>query len=124
MNTKPNSIQLAEALEAQVQVGGGDLHELELAAAELRNLERENNLLVSLCDKLRVQHREELKPLLDVRLQRDQLISAVKDFLHADHEWNSQPDTWSFSTEKVFRRLVELRNQLQATVDQLLRGKL
>jgi hypothetical protein len=120
MNTKkPNSIQLAEALEAQVQVGGGDLHELELAATELRNLERENNLLASLCDKLRVQHREELKPLLDARLQRDQLISAVKDFLQADNEWNSQPDTWSFSTEKVFRRLIDLRNQLQATADQI-----
>lgn len=41
--TKPNSIQLAEALEAQIQVGGGDLYELELAAAELRKLQSEND---------------------------------------------------------------------------------
>jgi len=119
MNTKPNSIQLAEELEAQAELGGGDLQTLELAAKELRLLERETSLLASLCDKLRVRHTEELKPLLDARLQRDQLISAVKDFLHADNEWNSQPDTWSFSTEKVFRRLVDLRNRLQATVDQI-----
>jgi len=116
MNTKPNSIQLAEALEA-LTWGGGE--PCGLAAAELRILERENSLLASLCDKLRVQHREELKPLLDARLQRDQLISAVKDFLQADNEWNNQPDTWSFSTEKVFRRLVDHRNRLQATVYQI-----
>ncbi len=92
MNTKkPNSIQLAEDLEAQVQLGGGDLQTLNLAASELRMLHAE-------------QHN---------------LISAVKDFLHADNEWNTQPDTWSFSTEKAFRRLVDLRNRLQATVDQI-----
>ena len=38
MSTQPKALRLADALDAQVEVGGGDLGELEDASAELRRL--------------------------------------------------------------------------------------
>jgi hypothetical protein len=38
MNTRPEALRLADALDAQVEVGGGDLGELKDASVELRRL--------------------------------------------------------------------------------------
>jgi hypothetical protein len=38
MSTEPEALRLADALDAQVEVGGGDLRELKDASAELRRL--------------------------------------------------------------------------------------
>ena len=38
MSTEPEALRLADALDAQVEVGGGDLGELKDASVELRRL--------------------------------------------------------------------------------------
>jgi hypothetical protein len=48
MSTQPEALRLADAMTAQVEVGGGDLTELEEAATELRRLHAENERLTTL----------------------------------------------------------------------------
>jgi hypothetical protein len=45
MGEKALALRLADALTVQVEIGGGDLTELEQAAAELRRLHDENETL-------------------------------------------------------------------------------
>jgi hypothetical protein len=53
MTEKSDALRLADAMTAQVEVGGGDLTELEEAAAELRRLHAVNaELLEALKDAL------------------------------------------------------------------------
>ena len=47
MSTQPEALRLADAMTAQVEVGGGDLTELEEAATELRRLHAENERLTT-----------------------------------------------------------------------------
>lgn len=45
MSTKSDALKLADALDAQVELGGGDLDELASAAGELRRMDAENKAL-------------------------------------------------------------------------------
>jgi hypothetical protein len=58
------------------------------AANELRRLHEENELLARACDKIRVMHREEIKPLLDVHSLNLELLEALKQISAIeDLEW-------------------------------------
>ncbi len=46
MSKQPEALRLADALACQVEIGGGDLDELEQAAAELRRLHALNGELL------------------------------------------------------------------------------
>jgi hypothetical protein len=49
MDEKALALRLADALTVQVEIGGGDLTELEQAAAELRRLHALNGELLGAC---------------------------------------------------------------------------
>ena len=72
------ALRLADRLE-----GRWALHpDMQEAAAELRRLHKENELLASAADKLRMSHSEERRELLRQRdqatAQRDALLEALK----------------------------------------------
>jgi hypothetical protein len=86
----PEALLLAEyhealaALPPASEKGGHILR----TAAELRRLHEENELLARACDKIRVMHREEIKPLLDVHSLNLELLEALKNVIRG------VPDTW------------------------------
>jgi hypothetical protein len=47
------------------------------AAAELRRLHAENELLGRACDKIRLMHRDEIRPLLNVHTVNSELLVAL-----------------------------------------------
>ena len=68
MTTQPEALRLANALDRQF------LHACEPAAAELRRLSAENDLLGSAADKIRLFWRNEVHRLL---AQREALLAVV-----------------------------------------------
>lgn len=74
MTTKPEALRLAHWLERD----GANCQQHIDAASELRRLHEENELLAMACDKIRVMHREEIKPLLDVHSLNLELLEALK----------------------------------------------
>jgi hypothetical protein len=86
----PEALLLAEyheALAASPPASEKGGHILR-TAAELRRLHEENELLARACDKIRVMHREEIKPLLDVHSLNLELLGALKEMLEM---WEDEP---------------------------------
>ena len=50
-------------------------------ASELRRLHAENELLGRACDKIRLMHRDEIRPLLNVHTVNSELLEALKQAL-------------------------------------------
>ena len=78
------ALRLADRLE-----GRWALHpDMQEAAAELRRLHKENELLASAADKLRMSHSEERRELLRQRdqatAQRDALLEVLEGMLRRD----------------------------------------
>jgi hypothetical protein len=105
MTTQPEALRLADELRAAPERSRTSFE----AAAELRRLHAENDLLASAADKLRELYREERTELLRQRdqatAQRDALLEVLKStglFLH--HCWcDVQMDDYSF--EKLNRQM-------------------
>jgi tRNA(Ile)-lysidine synthase TilS/MesJ len=76
MTTQPEALRLADELTKYL--GGNTATQ---AAKELRRLHEENELLARACDKIRVMHREEIKPLLDVHSLNLELLEALRALL-------------------------------------------
>jgi hypothetical protein len=73
---QPEALRLAAALDALLGYRGINA-DVGKAAAELRRLQTQNNLLGSFCDKLRVMHRNEMRPLLAVHDLNRELLEAL-----------------------------------------------
>ena len=79
MSAQPEALRLADLLDAH------QFDEPHAAAAELRRLHEESDLLASAADKLRALYREERTELLRQRdqatAQRDALLEALQEAL-------------------------------------------
>jgi hypothetical protein len=77
MTAQPEALRLADELTKYL--GGNTATQ---AARELRRLHEEVELLAKACDKIRVMHREEIKPLLDVHSLNLELLEALKSIMN------------------------------------------
>jgi hypothetical protein len=74
MSEQPTALRLADAL---ANYTGVTLAQMDQAAAELRRLHAENELLGRACDKIRLMHRDEIRPLLNVHTVNSELLEAL-----------------------------------------------
>lgn len=74
MTTQTLAQRLADALDQEdCMMSAKDICE----AAELRRLHAENELLGRACDKIRLMHRDEIRPLLNVHMVNSELLEAL-----------------------------------------------
>jgi hypothetical protein len=87
MSEQPEALLIAELWDDYLPAYNYKQVALD-TARELRRLHEENELLARACDKIRVMHREEIKPLLDVHSLNLELLDALKYVIRG------VPDTW------------------------------
>ena len=93
---QPEALRLAAALDELLGYRGINA-DVGKAAAELRRLHTQNELLGSYCDKIRVIHSNEIKQFRNIHSINQELLAALIVARQAAIDWLN--DSWGFDPE-------------------------